>query len=147
MKKNAQRSTSFIATRKQHLSEVAEDYVEILFDLNALKGEIKVCDVAEQLGVSHVTVIRTIERLKKKGYVHTEKNEPIKLTEAGMKLASFCKERHQFLLHYLIALGVPEHIATIDVEGMEHHVSEATIESFKRHLQLLAKMKINIFQT
>lgn len=141
MKKNVLRAAPFIATRKQHLSEVAEDYVEILFDLNALKGEVKVCDVAKQLGVSHVTVIRTIERLKKKGYVSAEKNQSIKLTEVGVQLASFCKERHQFLLQYLITLGVPEPIATIDVEGMEHHVSEATIESFKRHLQLLTKMK------
>ena len=90
--------------------------------------------VPRHFGVSHVTVIRTIERLKKKGYVLANPRGPITLTPSGMELAAACKERHLFLLKYLMALGVPESTASIDVEGMEHHISKTTLEAFQRHL-------------
>lgn len=136
MKKiSSERAKSFIATRSHHLFELAEDYVEIIFDLIEQKNEAKICDIAAYMGVSHVTVIRALERLKKKGYVST--TQPVSLSPEGEKLAILCKERHRFLLKYLIALGVPEDIATIDVEGMEHHVSQTTMDAFKYHLEHL----------
>jgi DtxR family manganese transport transcriptional regulator len=135
MKKPSLRAKPFIETRNHHESELAEDYVEIISDLILLKGEARVLDIAEYLGVSHVTVIRTIERLRKKGFLQTSSHQPVVLTTEGEKLAKFCKERHQFLLNYLITLGVPENIAAIDVEGMEHHVSETTMNAFRKHLK------------
>ncbi len=137
MKKNLRRAKPFIATRNHHVSETAEDYVEIIYDIISRKGEARVCDIAKHLGVSHVTVVRTVERLRKKGLVKTEQNQPVTLTAKGTKLAKMSKERHAFLMDYLIALGVPKHIAEIDVEGMEHHVSEDTIRAFQKHLELL----------
>lgn len=142
MKKKCTRAEPFIATRNHHLSETAEDYVEIVSDLTSLKGEARTCDIAKHLGVSHVTAIRTIERLKKKGYLTSEQYQPIMLTEEGHKLASFSKERHQFLLEYLKILGVPEDIAAIDVEGMEHHISQATLDAFKRHFDILKENRL-----
>lgn len=134
MKKKSIKAEPFIATRNHHLSELAEDYVEIISDLIAEKGEAKICDIANHFGVSHVTVIRSIERLKRKGFLKPQSNQPLTLTEEGLKLAAFSKERHLFLLKYLTFLGVPDKIAAIDVEGMEHHVSPATIEAFRRHM-------------
>ena len=139
MKKKCVRAEPFIATRNHHLSETAEDYVEIVSDLISMKGEARTCDIAEQLGVSHVTVVRTIERLKKKGYLRSEQYQPITLTGEGKKLAAFSKERHRLLLEYLIALGIPEPIAAIDVEGMEHHISPTTIAALQKHLTILQK--------
>lgn len=137
MKNKCKRAEPFIATRGHHDSETAEDYVEIVADLIDQKGEARVCDIAGQLGVSHVTVVRTIERLKDKGYVRSSQHQPVTLTKKGAGLAAFSKERHQFLVEYLAALGVPRNIAEIDVEGMEHHVSQETIHAFKKHLDLL----------
>lgn len=134
MKKNCHRAQPFIETRNHHDSELAEDYVEIISDLIALKGEARVSDMSKYLGVSHVTVVRSIERLRKKGYLSTNQHQPVTLSEEGVKLAKFSKERHLFLLKYLTALGVPENIAAIDVEGMEHHVSQMTMEAFQKHL-------------
>ncbi|CCB86761.1 MULTISPECIES: iron dependent repressor, metal binding and dimerization domain protein [Parachlamydia] len=139
MKKKIHRAVPFIATRNHHLLEVAEDYVEIVQDLITAKGEARVCDIAEYLGVSHVTVIRAVERLKKKGYLTSQQHQPVTLTAEGEKLAAFCKKRHKFLLVYLMALGVPEDIAAIDVEGMEHHISQVTMEAFQKHLEFLQK--------
>ncbi|CRX37446.1 manganese-binding transcriptional regulator MntR [Estrella lausannensis] len=135
MKKKQSRAKAFIETRKQHLAEIAEDYVEIVFDLIEQKGEARTCDIAKQLGVSHVTVIRTVKRLESKGLFQTESHKPVRLTEKGLELASFSKKKHEFLLQYLLLLGVPEEIARIDVEGMEHHISEETLKAFQTHFQ------------
>ncbi|MGH9724440.1 MAG: manganese-binding transcriptional regulator MntR, partial [Candidatus Acidiferrales bacterium] len=54
-------------TRREHANEIAEDYVEAIADLVAETGEARVVDLARRLGVTHVTVIRTIARLQKTG--------------------------------------------------------------------------------
>lgn len=137
MKKKCARAVPFVETRIHHLSEIAEDYVEIVFDLIEQKGEARIGDIAEHLGVSHVTVVRTIERLKKKHYLKSQQHQPVTLTEEGLQLALLSKQRHRFLLEYLLALGVPEEIAAIDVEGMEHHISPITLQAFQSHLKQL----------
>jgi len=137
MKKSIFRAEPFIATRIHHLSELAEDYVELISDLILNKGEAKIKDIADHMGVSHVTVIRTIQRLKKKGYVSSEKHQSLTLTDEGIKLATYSKKRHEFLLKYFITLGVPENIAKIDAEGMEHHISPTTIMVLQKHLASL----------
>lgn len=140
MKKKSPRSRPFIATRNHHVAETAEDYVEIISDLTEQKGEARTCDIAEQLGVSHVTVIRTIKRLEKKGLLVTKQHQPVVLTPEGEKLAEMSKKRHKFLMEYLTFLGVPEDIAEIDVEGIEHHISPATMEAFERQMATLSKV-------
>lgn len=130
------RKGSFIATRHHHFLEIAEDYVEMIADLIEVKGEARTCDIAKVLGVSHVTVVRTIQRLTKKGLVYAKQHKPIMLTEEGKQLALFCKQRHNFLLDYLIAIGVPEEVAMVDIEGMEHHISATTLEALRRQLEL-----------
>ncbi len=139
MKKSQNAAAPFIATRAQHLAELAEDYVEIIYDLLEEKREARVCDIAKQFGVSHVTVIRALDRLKKRNFIQTCEEKGILLTTEGSTLAKACKKRHQFLLHYLTALGVPEDVAKIDVEGMEHHISPITMQAFKKQLEFMEK--------
>ena len=129
------RAESFIATRRHHLLEIAEDYVELVADLIQSEGEARICDLADRLGVSHVTVVRTVQRLQQKGYFHAQPHKPITLTEKGKQLADFSKSRHDFLFGYLISIGVPEEIAAIDAEGMEHHISVETLEAFRNQLK------------
>jgi len=131
----SEKAASFIATRHHHLLEKAEDYVELVADLIESKGEARTCDIAARLGVSHVTVVRTIQRLERKGYLIREPHKPIRLTEMGKQLAAFSKARHNLVLEYLISIGVPEEIAAIDAEGMEHHISTQTLDAFRNHLK------------
>jgi DtxR family manganese transport transcriptional regulator len=137
MKNKPPRATAFIETRKKHLEEIAEDYAEIVFDLIKLKGEARTCDIAKQLGVSHVTVLRTIKRLENKNLFLTENHQPIKLTKEGLELAVLSKNKHDFLLQYLLKLGISEETARIDVEGMEHHISDETLQAFKNQFNTL----------
>jgi len=119
-------------TREARAEELAEDYVEVIDDLIAEHGEARVVDIAERLGVTHVTVTRTVSRLQKQGLVRSERYRSIFLSQSGTKLASRVRRRHQIVLSFLKALGVDEATARIDAEGIEHYVSDRTLRAFLR---------------
>src|SRR3974390_3214086 len=110
-------------TRREHASEVAEDYVEAIADLIAETGEARVVDLAKRLGITHVTVNRTIVRLQKAGFVTSQPYRAIFLTSRGRNLAAECKIRHETVVAFLRSLGISERVAQMDAEGIEHHVS------------------------
>ena len=119
---------SFRKVRADHASETAQDYVEAVSDIVHGQGECRVKDLAEHMGVSHVTVSRIISRLLDEEYVETEPYRPIRLTARGEHLAAESRRRHEIVLRFLIALGVPEHEAGADAEGIEHHVGDVTLQ-------------------
>lgn len=132
------RASGFRRTRAAHADETAEDYVEAIADLIDEKGECRVRDLAPMMGVSHVTVVRTIERLVKQGLAETEPYRPIGLTAKGRRLARKSRERHEVVLRFLREIGVPAKQAEIDAEGIEHHVSDATVRAMRRLAERLA---------
>ena len=122
----------FKRTRSDHANELAEDYVELIDDLIRETGEARAVDVAERLGVTHVTVNNTIRRLKRNGLVKSEPYRSVFLTPAGKRLADKVRKRHITVLEFLQAIGVPESDAENDAEGIEHHLSPSTLEAMKR---------------
>ena len=122
-------------TRREHANEIAEDYVEAIADLTAETGEARVVDLARRLGVTHVTVIRTIARLQKAGFVTAQPYRAIFLTDKGRNLAATCKKRHETVVAFLRSLGIPVRVAELDAEGIEHHVSPDTLAAFRTALQ------------
>ena len=126
---------SFHRSRRDRASEVAQDYVEAIADLSAALGEARVVDLARRLGVTHVTVNRTLSRLQQAGYVNTKPYRSIFLTEAGHRLAAECKRRHETVVAFLRSLGISEKASELDAEGIEHHVSPETLAAFERRLK------------
>ncbi len=122
-------------TREEHSKEIAEDYVEAIAYLIELNREARVTDLASQFGVSHVTVTRTLQRLEKDGLITTRPYRSVFLTDKGVRLARSCRERHDIVLNFLTAIGVPQQTAERDTEGIEHHVSEETLKVFKRFIR------------
>ncbi|MBX3401787.1 MAG: manganese-binding transcriptional regulator MntR [Phycisphaeraceae bacterium] len=120
------------ATRKAHAQETAEDYAEAIADLIESEGEARVVDLADRLGVSHVTVVRTIARLQREGLVVTRPYRSIHLTDRGREMAEDSARRHEVVVRFLRALGISEATAQADAEGIEHHVSEETLAAFAR---------------
>ncbi len=118
-------------TRRDHAAETAEDYVEAVADIGERDGACRVRDLAERFGVSHVTVVRIVKRLEGEGYLATEPYRPIELTPKGKRLARDCRERHEVVYRFLLAIGVDERVAAIDSEGIEHHVSRQTLDCFR----------------
>jgi DtxR family manganese transport transcriptional regulator len=125
---------AFKGTATMNAREIAEDYVEAIADLITLTGEARVVDLARTLGVTHVTVSRTITRLQRQGFVRSEPYRSIFLTESGAALARDCKSRHETVTAFLRALGVRRETAERDAEGIEHHVSDETLAAFLKFL-------------
>ena len=93
-------------TRDDHSKERAEDYVELIDQLIRESGEARATDLASRLGISHVTVSKTIRRLVRDGYVTAQPYRAIFLTEMGRALAEESKARHELVLAFLLRLGV-----------------------------------------
>src|SRR5208337_4360741 len=109
-----QHAEIFRRSRRDRAVETAQDYVEAIADLTGSVGEARVVDVARRLGVTHVTVNRTLARLRQAGYVNTKPYRAIFLTEAGRTLAEECTRRHDTVVAFLRSLGVPERVAEMD---------------------------------
>jgi DtxR family manganese transport transcriptional regulator len=129
------RAESFKRVREAHQTELAEDYVELIGDLISETGEARVVDLAERLGVSSATVNNAIQRLQRDGLVTTKPYRAIFLTERGQEMAVAARERHRLVVEVLLALGVDAATAEVDAEGIEHHVSEATLAAFRAFLE------------
>jgi DtxR family manganese transport transcriptional regulator len=131
---NPSSANRFHRTRDDHSRENAEDYVELIDSLIAETGEARAVDLAERLGVSHVTVSKTVQRLQREGYLTTQPYRSIFLTQKGKEVAAATRERHDLVLKFLVALGVSREVAETDSEGIEHHVSQETLDAMRRYL-------------
>jgi DtxR family manganese transport transcriptional regulator len=125
----------FRRVREAHQTELAEDYVELIGDLIVETGEARVVDLAERLGVSSATVNNAIQRLQRDGLVTTKPYRAIFLTERGQEMAAHARERHRLVVEMLLALGVDRATAEVDAEGIEHHVSDATLSAFRTFVE------------
>ena len=133
-------------TRHDHSTEIAEDYVAAVAEITEDSGICRVVDLAKHFGVSHVTVNRTVGRLQNEGLMDTEPYKPVRLTAKGKRLAHRCRARHEIVYQFLLAIGVDPHAAAVDAEGIEHHVSPATLACFSRIADLGAQSQPKVFE-
>jgi DtxR family transcriptional regulator, manganese transport regulator len=118
-------------TRQDHVTETAEDYTEAVYELIESQGECRLKDLASYFGVTHVTANKIVARLVREGWLSTEPYRPIDLTAKGSKLAEKCRRRHVVVYQFLLSLGVDSETATIDSEGIEHHISPKTLNAMQ----------------
>ena len=117
------------------LHESAEMYLETIYVLSQQSSTVRSVDVAEHMGYSKPSVSRAVGLLKQGGYLVTDKEGFLALTEQGLQVAQTIFERHTLLSSVLIALGVSEATAMEDACKIEHVLSEETFEALKRHAQ------------
>ncbi len=126
----------FSKARAAQSYALLEDYVELIDDLLIANGEARPTDIARRLGVSHATVIKTIGRLKREGLATALPYRGVFLTPEGQTLANKSRARHRLVVAVLTAIGVPPEAAEQDAEGLEHHISPATLRAFAAFLKL-----------
>ena len=125
-------SNRFARAREAQAAVLLEDYVEMIGDLIEEFGEARVADIAERMGVSQPTATKSIARLKREGLATSRPYRGVFLTDEGAVLATRVRARHRTVVAFLVKLGVPEDIAELDAEGIEHHVSQVTLDVFDR---------------
>ena len=81
------------------------------------------------------SVSRAIGLLKKEGYVISDSDGYLKLTQSGMEAAGNIYERHIILTKMLTMIGVDEETAAADACKMEHYISEKSFNAIKEHMQ------------
>jgi DtxR family transcriptional regulator, manganese transport regulator len=128
----------FGKTREARAASILEDYTELIADLHAANGEARMTDIASHLGVAHPTASKTIARLKREGLARSEPYRGVFLTETGQAMAERSRERHRIVVDLLIAVGAPREAAEVDAEGVEHYVSQATLDAFEAFLKARA---------
>ena len=121
--------------RKQHSAEIAQDYVEAIYEIRQSGELVRVSRLQEVFGVSHVTVIKTLKRLHEQDLITGTKSKEIDLTEQGRQIAVTAAARHQLLKALFIKLGVSEEQADEDAEGAEHHISQETLNAIELFLK------------
>lgn len=124
----------FGKTRVAQSVALVEDYAELIADLLDSAGEARPTDIARRLGVSHATVVKNVARLKREGVATSRPYRGVFLTQAGHAIADRVRARHRLVVEVLVMLGVPSETAEEDAEGIEHHVSEVTLQAFGRFL-------------
>ncbi len=112
-----------------------EDGNEADSDLIDQTGEARPVEIAERMGVTQPTVTKILARLQREGLVTRQPYRSIFLSETGQALAEACRRRHRIVVAFLIALGIDEPTAERDAEGIEHHVSERTLDAFAQFIE------------
>src|SRR5438045_1478796 len=109
-------------------SQSAEDYLERIHELIREKGYARVVDIASSLEVKQASVTSMVQKLGELGYLNYEKYRGLVLTPKGLKVACQIQKRHETLSRFFSLFGLPPEIQQRDIEGIEHHLSPATVE-------------------
>ena len=116
------------------LLESGEMYLETILILSKQKSSVRAIDVGEYMSFSKPSVSRAMGLLKNGGYVVTDENGFLSLTEAGREVAERIYERHTLLTELLVRLGVDRKIAVEDACKIEHYISNASFDAIKHHM-------------
>ena len=98
---------------KHKSEESIEDYLETILSLKNQLGTVRSIDIANKLNYSKPSVSVAMKNLREMGYITTDSNGFISLTEEGQKRAADVLEKHTILSDWLISLGVEASIAKI----------------------------------
>lgn len=132
-------------------SVAKDDYLEQILHLSEKNGYARPVDISKNLGISKASVTNMLLKLDAEGLVSHIKYRGTTLTEAGKTIANAIVTRHETLTKFLRLFDVDEDTIYKDVEGMEHHVSQASlkvittiVEELENNSDLLEKLRKNL---
>ena len=117
------------------IKESAENYLEAILMISKEKGYARSIDIANELGFAKPSVSVAMKNFREEGYIETDTDGKITLTEKGLLVAERVYERHQVIANALMAIGVDEETAFEDSCKIEHDISQASFEKLKEFLE------------
>ena len=109
-------------------SQSAEDYLERIYELIERKGYARVVDIASSLKVRQASVTNMVKKLGEAGFLKYEKYRGLVMTNKGREVARRIQSRHATLSRFFSLFGLDAETQRLDIEGIEHHLSPATLE-------------------
>lgn len=114
------------------LQESGEMYLETILVLSKKSPTVRAVDVGEYMGYSKPSVSRAMGLLKSGGYVFSDADGFLYLTDVGREIAEKIYERHNVLTEFLVKLGVDAETSSEDACRMEHVISDASFTAIKQ---------------
>ena len=109
-------------------SQSAEDYLERIHELIQEKGYARVVDIASSLQVTQASVTSMVQKLDELGFLNYQKYRGLVLTDKGRTVAAAIQKRHTILSRFFSLFGLDPATQLQDIEGIEHHLSPATLQ-------------------
>lgn len=116
------------------IQESAENYLETILMISQRKPHVRSIDIATELSFSKPSVSVAMKNLRENGYIVTDEDGHITLTDSGRAIAETMFERHTMFTRWLVYLGVDEKTAAEDACRIEHVVSAKSFEAIKKHI-------------
>lgn len=115
------------------IGESAENYLETIYILNKKNSAVRSVDIATELGYSKPSVCVAMRNLREKGYIATDGNGLITLTNTGKEIAERVFQRHETITGWLMRIGVSSEQAAIDACRIEHVISQESFECLRKY--------------
>lgn len=113
------------------ITESVEDYLECIANLVKRDGFVSVAAVADALDLIRPSVSQMIKRLAEMGYLKREAYRGFMLTPKGEAIATAIQARHAALTQLFMRLDLDPHQYQDDIEGIEHHLSDHTLQRLR----------------
>lgn len=120
---------------RKFINESAENYLETILILSKKLPVVRAVDIANELDFKKSSVSIAMKNLREKEQITVTDAGYIYLTDAGREIAEMIYERHEMISKGLMALGVPQEIATEDACRIEHVISKESFEAVKKYIQ------------
>ena len=115
------------------LHESGEMYLETILVLSKNSKHIRAIDVCAYMGFSKPSVSRGMALLKKEGFVTSDEDGFLYLTDSGLAIAEKIYERHTIVSKLLVLLGVSKDTADEDACRIEHIISDESFAAIKKY--------------
>ena len=120
---------------RSKLTPATEDYLRTIYSLEEDIQPVIAARVADEVGVSASTMVSTLRRLQREGYIKVERRKEIKLTAEGKEVAERILRRHFLIERFLTdLLGLDWVKAHQEAHRLEHAVSQEVEERLAKLL-------------
>src|SRR5919106_784838 len=117
------------------ISPATEDYLRTIYALEEEIQPVIAARVADEMGVSASTMVSTLRRLQREGYIKVKRRKQIHLTAEGRQVAERILRRHFLIERFLTdLLGLDWVKAHQEAHRLEHAVSQEVEERLAKLL-------------
>ena len=126
------------------LTAAQQDYIEIIYRLERKMGpgNVRISDIAGELGTRLPTVTRTVKRLTELDFLNHVSRRAVSLTTRGETVAVEILHRHTDLVRFFVdILGITEEQAETDAGQVEHGISGGTAQRLHEFLRYVDRLE------